>query len=614
MVSEAEGKEYNRKEKQIGDFPFFICNLNESVIFHLSLGVNMKKKRKIIAATIVLIIVFGLLIVYNTVLARETVVRNNNVLMADSDWNPTIAKAVNKSIIVANIDKKQLKSNINGIYMDDTMSLMFPLKTIKETFDCAVGKYSDSILIEKGNVSLKLYIKSNEYEYNGEVKHMDNALVVNGDTYYISADVICSSLAYQYSFDLKTNQANISSLNDESRTIPYAYNYENVGRISAVRNQGNLGTCWAFAALTALESTLMPEEFLKFSVDHMTLNNSFSLSQDDGGDYTMSMAYLLAWQGPVLEKDDPYGDGVTNPNLKAVRHVQEIQIIESKDFETIKKMIFKYGGVQSSFYASVLTDRTGSSRYYNDKTYSYCYIGSDKPNHDIVIIGWDDNYPKENFNMKLEGNGAFICRNSWGSTFGNNGDFYISYYDSNIGVHNTVYTKVEKSNNYDNIYQTDLCGYVGQLGYLDESAYFANAYTAKANEIIKAVGFYATGIDTEYSIYLCEDFQDNTSLSKRSDPIMTGKITHTGYYTIPLDSPIEVSKDQKYAIIIRITTPNSERPIAVEFVNDSQTKDVDLSDGEGYVSYKGITWNRTEENNNCNVCLKVYTDNANTVK
>ena len=271
-------------------------------------------------------------------------------------------------------------------------------------------------------------------------------------------------------------------------------------------------------------------------------------------------------------------------------------------------MVFKYGGVQSSFYASVLNKNTGNKKYYNPKTNSYCYIGDEKPNHDIVIIGWDDNYPKENFNVDVEGNGAFLCRNSWGADFGDNGDFYVSYYDTNIGVHNVVYTRVEDADNYDNIYQTDLCGFVGQLGYGEESAYFANAYTPQSDELLKAVGFYATGIDTEYSIYLCEDFKDVNSLSKRSDPIVTGTLKNSGYYTIDFETPISLPAGKKYAVIVRITTPNSDRPVAVEYAYDKQTSNVVLEDGEGYVSLKGISWDNTESSNLCNVCLKVYTN------
>jgi C1A family cysteine protease len=64
----------------------------------------------------------------------------------------------------------------------------------------------------------------------------------------------------------------------------------------------------------------------------------------------MGMAYLAAWKGPVYEKDDPYGDNQTNEDLTAVKHVQEMQIIESKDYEKIKEAVFKYGGVQTSIY------------------------------------------------------------------------------------------------------------------------------------------------------------------------------------------------------------------------------------------------------------------------
>ena len=80
-----------------------------------------------------------------------------------------------------------------------------------------------------------------------------------------------------------------------------------------------------------------------------------------------------------------------------VKHVQEIQILPSKDYEKIKEAVYLYGGVQSSLYTS-LKNYKSRSVYYNQENNAYCYIGPDKPNHDSVIIGWDDNYPKENFN------------------------------------------------------------------------------------------------------------------------------------------------------------------------------------------------------------------------
>lgn len=567
-------------------------------------------KKSVLFYSSLILLIIGVMFVFHTLIPKESVKVNGEYAIAKQEWSATKAYVANQHTIIANIDARQLKSNVNGIFMNENLMLMVPLNQIKENFDCAVNEYADGhILIEKGNDSIKMFRElSNKCEINGVEKSMTTEITLKDNRIYIPVDILCNTFGYQYSFDLSLNQINIISKNVDARTIPYKYSYENVGRAPRVSNQGSLGTCWAFASLTALSTSLMPGEDLTFSVDHMSMSNSFNLRQQDGGDYTMSMAYLLAWQGPVLESEDPYGDGKTTEGLLARKHVQEIQIIKEKDYETIKKMIFKYGGVQSSFYASVLNKKTGNTKNYNPSTNSYCYIGNEKPNHDIVIIGWDDNYPKENFNVDVEANGAFLCRNSWGEDFGDNGDFYISYYDTNIGVHNIVYTRVEQTDNYDNIYQTDLCGFVGQLGYGEESAYFANVYTAQHDEELKAVGFYATGIDTEYSIYVCEEFKDVTSLSKRSDPIISGKLKNSGYYTIDLENMIVLPAGRRYAVIIRITTPNSDRPVAVEYAYDKPTSTVILEDGEGYVSLKGINWDNTESKNMCNVCLKVYTN------
>ena len=289
--------------------------------------------------------------------------------------------------------------------------------------------------------------------------------------------------------------------------LPSAYDYRKTGRAPQIGNQGSLGTCWAFASLTALESSLLPGKPMTFAVDHMSMHNSFLLGQDEGGEYTMSMAYLLAWQGPVLESQDPYGDGVSPDGLTPSVHVQEIQVLPSKDYEAIKRAVYLRGGVQSSLYTS-MRDYQSQSVYYNRETNSYCYIGSEKPNHDSVIVGWDDDYSRENFNMDLAGDGAFICTNSWGEDFGDQGYFYVSYFDSNIGVHNIVYTGVEPVDNYDRIYQSDLCGWVGQIGYGQDEAWFANAYRAGMGENLAAAGFYATDRNTEYELSVARNLPD----------------------------------------------------------------------------------------------------------
>ena len=392
--------------------------------------------------------------------------------------------------------------------------------------------------------------------------------------------------------------------------LPESYDSRLFGRAPQVRDQGSFGTCWAFASLAALESSLLPQEEAEFSVDHMSLQNSFNLSQDQGGEYSMSMAYLLAWQGPVLESEDPYGDGLSPEGLSACKHVQEIQILPSKDYEAIKRAVYEKGGVQSSFYTD-LTQLGQESRFYNADTNAYCYSGPEKANHDSVIVGWDDHFPKENFREMPEGDGAFLCMNSWGREFGDQGYFYVSYYDSNIGVSNISYTGIWPFDHYDQIYQTDLCGWMGQIGYGQETVWFANVYQAQSEEKLEAAGFYATMEDTSYEIYVADRLEGEGSkgLSEAS-LAASGQLRYSGFYTVPLEEGIQLTAGERFAVIVRITTPGAVHPAAIEYDGGSGVAHVDLSDGEGYLSSDGQSWERVEETMNCNLCLKAYTSLA----
>lgn len=524
--------------------------------------------------------------------------------LQSSDWNPLIAKSINEKNLTVAIDNKVYTNKDNGIYMDENLNLMVPLDLIRDSYNCSVHLYDDTaLLIEKYSDSLWMSLDDTEVQINDEEENFSSALTRIGDRYYVPAEVISSKLGYSYAWDVNKNEAVVVNTSSETSILPSHYDLRERGRAPQVKNQGNKGTCWAASSLAALESSLLPEENYVFSTDNMSLGNSFGLGQNDGGEYTMSLAYLTAWQGPVLEKDDPY-DGELTKNLAPVKHVQEAQIIESKDLEKIKEAVFKYGAVETSIY-STLQNVNSRSEYFNQETNSYCYVGLEKPNHDVAIIGWDDSYAKENFPGDLEGDGAFICQNSWGKDFGDNGVFYVSYYDTNVGIHNLVYTGVEDTDNYDTIYQSDLCGWVGQLGYNRDTIYGANVYTAESNENLEAAGFYATGKNTEYEVYVVKDYDGRESLSKRQQ-VASGKFDNAGFYTVTFDKKIAVNKGEKFAIVLMVKTPDSVHPMAIEYKADETTRNVDLSDGEGYISTNGKSWENVEETQSANLCIKAY--------
>ena len=566
----------------------------------------MKYSKRYIAFTVVILFVF--LVKFHVLgVDNASVGRFRGGTLDSEVWNPLVAKDVNSSQVKAVIDNQEYTSNQAGFYMNKDRNIMVPVSMLRDALNCSAHVYDNHrLLVEKHNLSVSLSLDEKKAYVNGEEEKIKSGLTKVGGELYVSLDDLSNLLGYNCDFDITKNTV-VAADTDTSALVPAYFDLREKGRVSQIRNQGTYGTCWAFAATSALESSLLPEEKYLFSVDNMSMSNSFHANQYDGGEYTMGMAYLAAWQGPVLEKDDPYGDGVSDDTLKAVKHVQEMQIIDGKDYEGIKEAVFKYGGVESSLYSTIRSSQD-SSVYYNRENSAYCYIGTEKPNHDVVIIGWDDNYPSSNFNTQLEGDGAFICQNSWGSDFGEDGIFYVSYYDTNIGTHNVVYTRVDDTDNYDHIYQSDLCGWVGNMGYDNEQIYGVNVFQAKGNEKLSAASFYATGANTEYELYVVHDFKNEKSFANR-EKLASGVVKKAGYYTVDFDEQ-KLKAGEKYAIVLYVKTPGSKHPLAIEYdTGESILQGVDLDDGEGYISLNGKKFVNVKEKRECNLCIKAFTRN-----
>ena len=401
----------------------------------------MKYSKRYIAFTIVLALVF---ILKFQILGVDNaqVGRFRGGELDTQVWNPMVAKEVNGQTIHAVIDNQTYNNSKSKFYMDKNRNIMVPVSMLRDALNCSAHVYDKKrLLVEKHSQSVSMDVGQKKAYLNGDVVDISSALKEVRGQLVVSLEDLSNLLGYSCSFDIASNTITASD-KDTSAIVPASYDLRERDRVSTIYNQGSYGTCWAFAATSALESSLRPEKKVNFSVDHMSMSNSFHANQYDGGEYTMGMAYLAAWQGPVYEKDDPYGDGMTDDSLKAVRHVQEMQVIDGKDYEGIKEAVFKYGGVESSLYSTIRSSQ-GSSAYYNQNTSAYCYIGTEKPNHDVVIIGWDDNYSRSNFNTPLEGDGAFICQNSWGYTAGT-----ISVTDWTRGSYSALSRAMEYFNKY----------------------------------------------------------------------------------------------------------------------------------------------------------------------
>ena len=485
--------------------------------------------------------------------------------------------------------------DIENMRMSSQMHLMMPLSAV-------VNHLRASVTVGENG---QCFVQGQYFEDIAIITNTDDTLADRGpENIWIDMTEAASALGLVYQWNDETREASLDAA--QSEELPRRYDLRENRVLNTVENQGTFGTCWAFASTAALETSQTNDEILDFSVDHMTMNSGFNIAPTEGGDYNMALAYLAAWKGPVLAADDPYGDGITDTSLGAVRHLQEARMIEEKDLNKIKSMIMRYGGVESSLYMSI-QNAWDSSEDYEPMTASYYYAGNERPNHDIVIVGWDDDYSCENFNHMPENNGAFLCRNSWGEDFGAGGYFYVSYEDSNLGTSNIVYTRLDETDNYRMNYQSDMLGWVGTLGYKEPSAWFANVYTAGQDEILRAVSFYATGGQTTYDIYAVPEYY-GAELLEHPVYLGSGYCEDGGYYTVDIPEMVRLRAGSRFAVMVRITTEGSERPIAIEFAASVLTSGANLSDGEGYISYDGSQWNSAEAEYGCNVCLKAFTD------
>lgn len=520
-------------------------------------------------------------------------------------YNAIKAEDINSREILLYMDGQLVEiDSSQPIWMSEQLSLMVPAVIVNDLFKCSVA-WLDHDRIQVSKDQNKYTIDLQNPSVQAEPGDMDISIAEKAQDgqIYLSATYLADCFDYDYQWSDDTNTASFSSPEEKDTEWPSQYDLREKGKVSNVRDQGSWGTCWAFASLSALESSLLPEQQWQFSVDHLVMQNGFHADVDEGGDFNMALAYMTGWTGPVTEEEDPYGDGYSAEGLDAAVHLQEAVIINERDFAQIKELITKYGAVQSAIYSQ--PDIRVLSAYYNEETAAYYCPESMECNHDIVIIGWDDQYSKSNFASEPEGDGAFICKNSWGSDFGMDGYFYISYYDANIGIYGVAYTGVEAADNYDRVYQSDRLGWTGSIGYDEPVAWFSSVYEAEEDAVLQAVGFYATDASTYYDIYVVNNFDSVEDMDRRQI-VQSGFIRDKGYYTIDLQNAREIAAGERFAVVVRIYTENSAHPIAMEYASNDLTSNVDLTDGESYMSYNGKLWSHMETASECNACLKAY--------
>ena len=381
-----------------------------------------------------------------------------------------------------------------------------------------------------------------------------------------------------------------SQSSDEDLYLPEKYDSREKGYVTSVKNQGPYGTCWAHAAMSAAETSVLmkglykEEEEPDFSEMHYAYsyynrkNDPLGNTEGDknislgtnwlarGANSICSAMYLAQWTDPIKEEDAPYwripfeGDEYGPAEYK----LQNAVFVPSRDIDAIKKCIMKYGSVSATYYSDY-SEYDENCLYYNN-------IVADL-NHAINIVGWDDTIKKEDFKgeYKPSDDGVWIVKNSWGERGPYNGYFYMSQSQYLADV---VAYEYMNSNEYDYNYFYDGSNDYFSTLYANDLQ-VANIYEAKKGEstlgeYIKGVSVNIASNKTDCEIQVYTNIKDDSNPTSGT-PMLTSPARictdYGGVYTVPLGELVEIEKGTKFSVVVTAKTRNNS--LASVFVSRS---------------------------------------------
>ena len=455
----------------------------------------------------------------------------------------------------------------------------------------------------------------------------DSSFNIKGSTFKNNTNAIFSVFTKKYTIDATTelNNDTVSTNNTFYATIivgeglqlapvnnninvnviPSKFDLRDWGWMSSVKDQGWMGACWTFGMSSALESVLLKATGIPFNVSMNNMKTVMkyspygSMEVFEGGANLASAGYLLSWLGAIPYDADTYDELgkitmpiVTDQNI----HVQDIIFIPNNEIPNgtqMKLAIMKYGSLDVSFFGQASFD--DEAQYYNPKTYAQYADLPEGANHEVSIIGWDDNFPKEKFLITPPGNGAWIIKNSYGSDWGDNGIVYVSYYDKSLLKYApgkvTDYAAIpiiENTVPYNKNYQYDIT-WLSNFAPSNGTISYMNVFEALDDDLIAGVGTYFNESGVSYKVEIFVN--DELRLTQE------GVSPYVGYHTIKLDSYIPVKKGDVFKAVM---TSNWAPYVLLEDTRVHYVQNI------SFISFDGKTWKDAYDLGYI-TCLKVYT-------
>lgn len=432
--------------------------------------------------------------------------------------------------------------------------------------------------------------------------------------------------------------------------LPAYYDTRNLNILTSVKDQGVSYLCWMYAGIGAVESLVSLKYGTKIDLSeaHGAVAMSNSIGSADSGYYTKSanvggnngkfLQYFTNWNTPVFSStasqwksvvedsdypfekvdlenatliDDSFTDADSFVNVTSAHY------LTIHDIYSLKRAIMDYGSIvtglctySSNQLSTFGLDENGEYNYFRSSNSTGL---EDSPTHAIMIVGWDDNYSKENFSSDNQptADGAWLVKNSYEEK----GYFWLSYQEGSLKHSDNsiaVITGVQKANSNEYMLSYDYFNaYADTSVYFRDDVYLCNVfdvsdYTDEYDQINKVM-IYLRTTGCTYDIKIVQlDSNGNlpTSLDNCAS-LATGTYSGEGYITANLESSYNFVSNNKCAVIVKLSPTTSTSKVYIPYEGQyraSVTTTVvpEINNGESYYYILdeddgGISWNDANE-------------------
>ncbi len=381
-----------------------------------------------------------------------------------------------------------------------------------------------------------------------------------------------------------------------STRLPESYDSRDYGYISPVKNQGQLGTCWAHAFAACAEANMIKkgyeEYFNNYSEAHLAyFFHKRNEAQGDGidvfdpeygyfggGNGEYAACFAENFQALTVESDFPYSMANNSADFSIDEKYRDHADVHMTNFgkltsaDDAKMAIMEYGAISVSY-----CDLNG---YYSPDAayYQNIYTGI---NHEVAVVGWDDNFPVEKFNTNCrpQNPGAWLVKNSWGKSFGDFGYFWLSYEEPSLVL--GCYYDFEPITD-ENIVHTHNGGMADILW----EVISANIFPIKEDQTLLSVGFDARTyniVPEKYEIMIyVSDSKPSTPMSGTAKITLKGRIPCDGFHKVTLNTPLNLKAGQYLSVIVIQSDSNNNVSSSMFESGDNYTSEK----GESYCYYK----------------------------